>query len=79
MTEEDLDITMKIYRPEIGALKRKTIRKKTQVKIDYIELPKDLSAENTEHVTLMIDTMSVNGCLFLATISLDFFTGVHII
>ena len=72
--EEDIDRLTKIFGPEIGALKRKTIRKKyPQVKKDYIELRKELSAENMGHVTLMIDKMSVNGCLFLTTISLDIF------
>ena len=74
VTEEDIDIATKIYGPEIGVLKGKTVRKKyPQVKKDYIELPKELSAENIRYVTLMIDTMSVNGCLFLSTISLDIY------
>ena len=40
VTEDDINIAMKIYGPDIGALKGKTARKRyPQVKKDYIKLP----------------------------------------
>ena len=69
VTKEDINITMKVYGPDIRALKGKTVRKKyPQVKRDYIKLPQELSSESMGKITLMIDTISVKGCLFLTTI-----------
>ena len=78
---DDVDIAMKIYRPNIGMLKGKTIRGKyPQAKKEYIDLAMEQSPNIISKITLLMDTMSVNGCLFLTTISLDiYYQSAHFV
>ena len=70
---EDINIAEEIYGPSINMMKGKTTRMKYhQIIDDKFDLPEELYAV-TKKITSMIDTMAVNRCLFLITISLDLY------
>ena len=74
VTVEDIDMATKICGPNIGMLKGKTVKKEyPRAKRDYINLPEEMSANSMAKITLTIDAMSVNGSLFLTTISLNLY------
>eukprot|EP00934_Nitzschia_sp_Nitz4_P004202 Nitzschia sp. Nitz4//scaffold466_size5842//986//4399//NITZ4_009198-RA/size5842-processed-gene-0.7-mRNA-1//-1//CDS//3329552510//4192//frame0 len=69
VTLDDVNAAERIYGPDIGALKGKSVRTRPNpVVADYIEVPKQLY-EDQRDITLAIDTMKINGIPFLATIS----------
>ena len=69
----DIDIAYKIYGDQAPALKSNIVRKKQEIANNYkIQLPKELMTKNKE-ITLAIDTITVNGCHFLVTISLHLY------
>ena len=65
----DIDLAEKIFGPDIGHLKGKSTRQKpVPVVNDVIEVPPML-IKSQQNVTLCIDGMTVNGLVFLTTIS----------
>ena len=69
VTIEDINISEKIYGPDIGMLKGKSTKTKAlPIVNDYVEIPQELYNTH-ENVTLFMDTLFINGLTFLATIS----------
>ena len=69
VTTEDINIAEKIFGIDIGRMKVKTTRRKpAPVVNDYVEIPKELIATQRE-VTLCMDSMKVNGIVFLTAVS----------
>ena len=68
VTAEDVDNAEKIFRPDIGAMKGKTTRKKpTPVKKDEVAIPKELLDKNKE-LTLCMDVLFINSMPMLTSI-----------
>ena len=80
ITMKDIDIAFEIYGNQAPALKSKIVRKKQGIAInDKIQLQKELMTKNKE-ITLAIDTITVNGCNFLVTVSLHlYYRSAHYI
>jgi hypothetical protein len=69
ITEQDVDLAVKIYGHDIAFLKRKTTRRKPiPVVQDVVSVPPEVSSAQRD-VELSIDTIFVNGMSFLTTIS----------
>jgi hypothetical protein len=69
ITEKDLKLMVKIYGPDVSALKGKITRtKQVQVKQSVVDIPKELIAAQKE-IELAVDTIFVNGMPFLTTMS----------
>jgi hypothetical protein len=69
VTEQDVDLAVQIYGPDMASLKGKTTRRKpSQVVEDVVSLPAELINAQRD-VVLRIDTTFVNGMAFLTTIS----------
>jgi hypothetical protein len=65
---EDVTIAEKVFGPDIGSLKGKPTRQKSDpVVSDYIEIPEELIT-NHNNAVLCIDGMKINGVPFLTTI-----------
>ena len=61
MTVEDVNISEKIFGPDMGTLKGKTTRRKPKpVKTDTVEIPPEIKEKHSA-VTLCMDLMYVNG------------------
>ena len=72
-THEDINLAKQTFGKSIGTIKGKTIRKnETFDKTDLIEILEELTYKN-RNLELSIDTMYVNGMLFLITISHDIY------
>jgi hypothetical protein len=68
VTIDDINMAEKMFGPDIGALKGKTMQAKpAPVVSDYIEIPTAL-IETYQEVTLCMDTIKINGLYFLTTI-----------
>ena len=68
VTVKDVDLAEKIFGPDIGALKGRTVRKKPRVvRQDNIEVPDEI-ARTGDPLVLAMDPMFVNGMPFLAAI-----------
>jgi hypothetical protein len=68
VTTEDVNITKKIFGPNMSSLKGKlTRRKSTPVREDTVKIPEELIANNRE-LELCIDIMYINECRFMTTI-----------
>jgi hypothetical protein len=66
---EDINIAKKIFGPDIGSIKGKATREKpAPVVLNFIEIPHEL-IEAQRNITLCIDTMKINGLLFMVTMS----------
>ena len=73
VTIKDVDIVFGIYRSQTPSLKSKTVKKKQGITINNkIQLPHELISTN-KNIVLAIDTITVNRCHFVVTISLDIF------
>ena len=71
ITPKDINPAEHTFGKSIGTIKEKTILKyETFDKTDLIEIPEELTYKN-RNLELSIDTMYVNGMLFLTTISHD--------
>ena len=69
ITNEDIDLAETIYGKSIGEIKGKTTRINSQYKRnDTIDIPEELIYKNRD-VELSLDTMYVNGLMFLTSIS----------
>jgi hypothetical protein len=69
ITINDINISEKVFGPDIGALKGKTTRQKPAPVVSYyVEIPKEL-VYNHQSVVLCMDGMKINGVPFLTTIS----------
>ena len=65
---EDVDIAVKIFGPDIGTLKGKSVRRPPNpVRENLIEIPAEIKAEH-KNLTLCIDIMFVNGLPLLTAI-----------
>ena len=68
VTVDDVVLAEKIYGPDISTLKgRSTRRKALPMREDYIEIPPSL-VMNHLRVTLCVDLMFINSCIFLTAI-----------
>jgi hypothetical protein len=66
--EEDVNISEKIWGPDISSLKGKSMRRKPKpVRQDIIEIPKELIRKH-HGIELCMDTMYVNECGMLTAI-----------
>ena len=73
VTIKDVDIIFGIYRSQTPSLKSKSVKKKQGIAINNkIQLPHELISTN-KNIVLAIDTITVNRCHFVVTISLDIF------
>ena len=73
ITHEDINLAEQTFGKSIGTIKGKTICKnETFDKTDSIEIPEELMYKN-RNLELSIDTMYVNGMLFLTKISHDIY------
>jgi len=69
VTTEDIDLSERIYGPDVASLKGKTVRQSpAPVVKDVIEIPRELIASQY-NVDLCIDTTFVNSLAFLTTVS----------
>jgi hypothetical protein len=69
VTEQDVDLAIQIYGPDMASLKGKTTRRKPSLDVeDVVSLPAELINAQRD-VVLSIDTLFVNGMAFLTTIS----------
>ena len=69
VTIKQIELAEQIFGPDLGRLKGKTTRTKPKpVSMDYIHIPEELINTHCE-VELSIDTIKVNGILFLTTVS----------
>ena len=69
ITHEDIDFAETIYGKSIGEVNGKTTRTNTKYqKNESIEIPEELIYKNRD-IELSIDTMYVNGLMFLTSIS----------
>jgi hypothetical protein len=69
VTEQDFDLAVQIYGPDMASLKGKATRRKpSQVVEEVVSLPAELINAQRD-VVLSIDTTFVNGMAFLTTIS----------
>ena len=69
VTIEDINISEKIYGPDVYAIKGKTVRKKPKVVVnDYIEIPKELIKAH-KGIILCADIMFIDQVPFLVTMS----------
>ena len=69
VTTEDIDLTEKVYGPDVASLKGKTFQQiPAPIVNDVIEIPRELIASQY-NVDLCIDTMFVNSLAFLTTVS----------
>ena len=79
VTIKDVDIVFGIYRSQTPSLKSKTVKKKQGITINNkIQLPHELISTN-KNTVLAIDTITVNRCHFVVTISLDIFIAARTI
>jgi len=70
VTTEDIDLTEKVYGPDVASLKGKTFQQiPAPIVNDVIEIPRELIASQY-NVDLCIDTMFVNSLAFLTTVSI---------
>ncbi|WP_288992819.1 polyprotein of Ty1/Copia retrotransposon [uncultured Marinobacter sp.] len=68
VTVEDINISEKIFGPDMSCLKGKSTRRKPKpVRQDLIEIPKELIAKHHD-IELCMDTMYVNECGMLTAI-----------
>ena len=73
ITHEDINLAEQRFSKSIGSIKGKTTRKnETFDKTDLIDIPEELTYKN-RYLELSIDTMYVNGMLFLTTMSHDIY------
>ena len=69
ITQEDIDMSEKIYGTDVFALKGKTTRSKPKLTIqDYIEIPSELKSAH-QGINLCADLMYIQGIIFLVTVS----------
>lgn len=69
ITRKDVLAAEKIFGPDVGSLKGKTVRRSPdQARVEFQPLPAELMRQYSK-VTLCADIMSVNKILFLVTIS----------
>ena len=69
VTIEDINISEKIFGPDVYAIKGKSVRKKPKVVVnDYIEIPKDLIKAH-KGIVLCADIMFIDQVGFLVTMS----------
>jgi hypothetical protein len=73
VTTEDVNLAMKVYGPDVPAIKGKTTRAKpTAVVSNFIEIPDEL-LNIQKDTTVSMDGLTVNSLKFLSTISHDLF------
>jgi len=66
---EDVDIAVKIFRPDIGTLKGKSVRRPPNpVRENLIKVPAEIKAEH-KNLMMCIDIMFVNGQPLLTAIN----------
>jgi hypothetical protein len=64
VTVEDVNISEKIFGPDMSTLKGKSTRRKPKpVRSDLIEIPKDIIAKHHD-IDLCMDAMDVNECVW---------------
>ena len=69
VTTEDVNLAIKVFGPDIGAIKGKTTRSKpSPVTSNIVDIPTELT-ETHENTTLSIDGTVVNSLKFLTIIS----------
>jgi hypothetical protein len=68
ITRRDVLVVEKIFGPDLGSLKGKTVRRAPQARVVFQQLPAELMRQSSK-VTLCANIMSVNKVLFLVTIS----------
>ena len=69
VTIEDINISEKIFGPDVYAIKGKSVRKKPKVVVnDYIEIPRGLIKAH-QGIILCADIMFINEVAFLVTMS----------
>jgi hypothetical protein len=69
VTTEDIEIAEEIFGPDVGSLKGKTTRMKPNPVVNnYIDIPQELMLKQ-QNIVFCIDSIKVNGLLFLTTIS----------
>ena len=68
VTTEDVDNTEKIFGPDIGTMKGKTMRQSpTLVKKDEVQVPKELIKKNQD-ITICINILFINRMPMLTSI-----------
>jgi hypothetical protein len=73
VTTDDVNLAIKAYGPDVGAIKGKTTRSKpTPVTSNILEIPDEL-LEVQQDLTLSMDGLTVNSLKFLSTISHDLY------
>jgi len=68
VTTKDVETAERVFRPDVGILKGKTVRKKSPiVKNDLVEMPPEI-LERHQDIVLEIDLMFVNGMPMLMSV-----------